>query len=71
MFVLLSSYGMGVGFGTIATLLILMQNPVITSYTILEIGGLLVLALVATFLSTLYPVFKFAHKPLLEAMRQG
>ena len=54
MFVLLSSYGMGVGFGTIATLLILMQNPVITSYRF-EIGGLLVLALVATFLSTLYP----------------
>jgi putative ABC transport system permease protein len=71
MFVLLSSYGMGVGFGTIATLLILMQNPVITSYTILEIGGLLALALAATFLSTLYPAFKFAHKPLLEAMRQG
>jgi ABC-type antimicrobial peptide transport system permease subunit len=70
MFVLLSSFSMGVGFGTIATSLILMQNPVITPYTVLEIGGLLALALVATFLSTLYPVFKFAHKPLLEAMRQ-
>jgi ABC-type antimicrobial peptide transport system permease subunit len=69
-FVLLSSYGMGVGFGTIATLLILMQNPVITSDTILEIGGLLALALAATFLSTLYHAFKFANKPLLEAMRQ-
>jgi putative ABC transport system permease protein len=69
--VLMSSYGMGVGFGIIITLLILVQNPVVTSYTVLEIAGLLTLALVATFLSTLYPAFKFAHKPLLETMRQG
>ncbi len=69
-FVLLSSYGMGVAFGTIITLLILLQNPVISSYTVLEIAGFLALALGATLLSTLYPAFKFGHKPLLETMRQ-
>ena len=68
--VLASSYGMGVGFGIIITLLILVQNPVITSFTVLEIAGLLTLALVVTFLSTLYFAFRFSHKPLLETMRQ-
>ncbi len=67
--VLASSYGMGVGFGIIITLLILVQNPVITSFTVLEIAGILTLALVATFLSTLYFAFRFSRKPLLETMR--
>jgi ABC-type antimicrobial peptide transport system permease subunit len=69
-FVLLSSYGMGVAFGTIITLLILLQNPLISLYTVLEIAEFLALALGATLLSTFYPAFKFAHKPLLESMRQ-
>jgi len=69
--VLASSYGMGVGFGIIITLLILVQNPVITSFTVLEIASILTLALMVTFLSTLYFAFRFSHKPLLETMRQG
>ena len=68
--VLASSYGMGVSFGIIITLLILVQNPVISSFTVLEIAGLLTLAVVATFLLTLYFAFRFSHKPLLEIMRQ-
>ena len=68
--VLLSSYGVGVAFGIIATLLILVQEPIVTVYNVLEISGLLAVALVATFVSSLYPALRFARKPLLEMMRQ-
>lgn len=71
LFIVLPSYGMGVAFGTIITQLILIQNPLVTSNTLLEIAGLLVVALVATFLSSLYPALRFAHKPLLETMREN
>jgi ABC-type antimicrobial peptide transport system permease subunit len=68
--VLLSSYGVGVAFGIIATLLILVQQPLITVNTVFEISGLLTVALVATFVSSLYPALRFTRKPLLEMMRQ-
>lgn len=68
--VLLSSYGVGIAFGIIATLLILVQEPLVTVYTVLEISGLLTVALIATFVSSLYPALRFARKPLLEMMRQ-
>ena len=68
--VLLSSYGVGIAFGIIATLLILVQEPLVTVYTVFEISGLLTVALVATFVSSLYPALRFARKPLLEMMRQ-
>ncbi|MGB8779420.1 MAG: ABC transporter permease [Candidatus Bathyarchaeia archaeon] len=70
LFVLLSSYGVGIAFGIIATLLILVQQPLVTVYTVFEISGLLTVALVATFVSSLYPALRFARKPLLEMMRQ-
>jgi len=69
--VLLSSYAIGVAFGIIATLLILVQEPLVTVYTVLEISGLLTVAFVATFVSSLYPALRFARKPLLEMMRQA
>lgn len=69
--VLLSSYAVGVAFGIIATLLILVQEPVVTVYTVLEISGLLTVAFLVTFVSSLYPAFRFARKPLLEMMRQA
>jgi putative ABC transport system permease protein len=69
--VLLSSYAVGVAFGIIATLLILVQQPLITVYTVLEIAGLLTVAFAATFVSSLYPALRFARKPLLEMMRQA
>jgi ABC-type antimicrobial peptide transport system permease subunit len=69
--VLLSSYGVGIAFGTIVTLLILVQEPLVTVYNVLEISGLLTVALIATFASSLYPAFRFAKKPLLEMMRQS
>jgi len=68
--VLLSSYGVGIAFGIIATLLILVQEPLVTVYNVFEISGLLTVALVATFVSSLYPALRFARKPLLEMMRQ-
>jgi ABC-type antimicrobial peptide transport system permease subunit len=68
--VLLSSYGVGIAFGIIATLLILVQQPLVTVYNVLEISGLLTVALVASFVSSLYPALRFARKPLLEMMRQ-
>lgn len=71
MFIVLPSYGIGVAVGTIITQLILIQNPLVTSYTLLKIAGLLVVGLVATFLSSLYPALRFAHKPLLETMREN
>jgi putative ABC transport system permease protein len=68
--VLLSSYGVGIAFGIIATLLILVQEPLVTVYTVFEISGWLTVALIATFVSSLYPALRFAKKPLLEMMRQ-
>jgi ABC-type antimicrobial peptide transport system permease subunit len=69
--VLLSSYAVGVSFGIIATLLILVQGPLVTVYNVLEISGLLTVALLPTFVPSLYPALRFAKKPLLEMMRQA
>jgi ABC-type antimicrobial peptide transport system permease subunit len=68
--VLLSSYGVGIAFGIIATLLILVQQPLVTVYNVFEVSELLTVALIATFVSSLYPALRFARKPLLEMMRQ-
>lgn len=69
--VLLGSYAVGIAFGTIATLLILVQNPLVTPYTVIEIAGWLLLALIATFASSIYPAIRFAKKPVLETMTQS
>jgi len=69
--VLLGSYAVGIAFGTIPTLLILVQNPLITTYTVIEIAGWLLLALIVTFTSSIYPAVRFAKKPLLETMTQS
>lgn len=68
--VLLSSFAAGVPIGIILTLLILVPEPVVTSYTILEIAGWLLVALVVMFVSSLYPAVKFARKPILEIMNK-
>jgi ABC-type antimicrobial peptide transport system permease subunit len=67
----LSSYGIGIAFGTIITLLILMNEPTITIFTVLEIGGWLAIVLMVTLLSSLYPALRFRKKPLLEMMRKS
>ena len=66
--VLLSSFGVGISFGVIITLMILMPQPLVTSFTIIEIAGWLLASLVGTFLLSLWPAVRFAKKPILEIM---
>ncbi len=66
--VLLSSFGLGISFGTIITLLILMPQPLVTSFSILEITGLLFAAFAGMFLLSLYPAFRFAKSSILKIM---
>ncbi|HVP16286.1 MAG TPA: FtsX-like permease family protein [candidate division Zixibacteria bacterium] len=69
--VLLGSYAVGIAFGVITTLLILVEKPLVTTYTIMEIAGWLLLALIATFATSVYPAIRFAKKPLLETIMQS
>jgi ABC-type antimicrobial peptide transport system permease subunit len=69
--ILLGSYAVGIALGLITTLLILVQEPLITTSTVIEIAGWLLLALIITFASSLYPAVRFAKKPLLETMTQS
>jgi ABC-type antimicrobial peptide transport system permease subunit len=64
--VLLSSCAAGIAFGIIITLLILVPEPLVTSFTVAEISAWLLTALAATFIFSLYPAIRFAKKPILE-----
>jgi ABC-type antimicrobial peptide transport system permease subunit len=66
--VLLSSVAVGISLGVIITLMILMQQPVVTSFTVIAIAGWLLAALVGMFLSSLWPAVRFAKKPILKIM---
>lgn len=66
--VLLSSLGFGLSLGTITTLLILMQHPLVTSFTVAEISGWLLAALAGMFLLSLIPALRLARMPLLRIM---
>ncbi len=66
--VVLASYAVGIAFGTILTLLILVQEPLVTPFTVIEIAGWLLVALTATFAVSIYPAIMFARKPLLETI---
>jgi putative ABC transport system permease protein len=66
--VLLGSFAVGISFGTIICILILMSNPVVSAFTLLSISGWLLAALLGMFLLSLYPAIKFARKPLLSIM---
>ncbi|MEM3699615.1 MAG: ABC transporter permease [Candidatus Bathyarchaeia archaeon] len=66
--VLLSSYALGIAFGIIITLLILVPDPLITLVTIIEIAGWLLTALAITFVFSLLPAIKFSKKPPIEVM---
>jgi ABC-type antimicrobial peptide transport system permease subunit len=66
--VLLSSFGVGISFGTIITLMILMANPLVTSLTIIEIAGLMLSALLVMFLLSLFPAVKMSKTPLLKIL---
>jgi len=66
--VLVSSFGVGISLGTIITLLILMQQPLVTGFTILEITGWLLAALAGMFIFSLYPAFRLAKTSILKIM---
>ncbi len=63
---LLPSMGLGLSIGTITTLLILMQNPLVTRFTILEIAVWLTTTLLVMFILSLVPALRLAKKPLLK-----
>jgi ABC-type antimicrobial peptide transport system permease subunit len=66
--VLLSSFAVGISLGTIITLVILMKQPLVTSFTILEITGWLLAALAGMFIFSLYPAFRLAKTSILKIM---
>jgi ABC-type antimicrobial peptide transport system permease subunit len=66
--VLLSCYAAGIVLGMIVTLFILVPEPLVTGYTVVEIATWLLIALAVTFIFSLYPAVKFAKKPILEIM---
>lgn len=66
--VLLSSFAIGISLGVIITLMILIAQPVVTSFTILAIATWLSAALAGMFLLSLYPAVRFAKKPILKIM---
>lgn len=66
--VLLASYAFGVAFGIIITLMILVPEPVITQYGVLQIASLLLTVLLVSFSISLPPTFKFAKKAILDIL---
>lgn len=66
--ILLSSCGFGLSLGTVATLVILMRQPLVTSLTIAEIAAWLLVALAGMFVLSLVPALKLARSPLLRIM---
>jgi len=66
--VLFSSFAVGISLGVMGTLMILTPQPVVTSFTILEIAGWLLAASFGMFLVSLWPAVKFAKKPILKFM---
>jgi ABC-type antimicrobial peptide transport system permease subunit len=66
--VLLSSFAVGLTFGTIITVLVLMPNPIITAYTVLEISIWFSAVLVAMFVFCLIPAFRLAKDSILRIM---
>ena len=63
---LFSSFGIGISFGVIITILILMANPLITTTTILLISAWLFSALVTMFILSIYPAFRLAKASILK-----
>jgi ABC-type antimicrobial peptide transport system permease subunit len=66
--VLFSSFAVGISIGVMITLMILISEPVVTSYTIIVIAGWLLASLFGMFLLSLWPAVRFAKKPILKIM---
>jgi len=66
--VVFSGFGMGISLGVIATLVVLMSDPVVTSGTIIEITVWLLSAVLGMLLLTLLPAFRIAKSSILKSM---
>jgi ABC-type antimicrobial peptide transport system permease subunit len=66
--VLLSSFGVGIAFGIMTTLMILMANPLVTVWTIVGIAAMLLGALVVMFILSVYPALKMAKTSILKML---
>jgi len=66
----LSSFGAGVAVGLMLSLLLLIQEPVITVYGAMGIAVELLAILFAVFAFSLFPTVRFARKPVLEIIRE-
>ncbi|HEX9261033.1 MAG TPA: FtsX-like permease family protein [Candidatus Bathyarchaeia archaeon] len=66
-----ASLAFGLSFGFITTLMILVPDPVVTIFTVLQIAAWLTAAATFMFLLCLAPAIKFARTPLLRIMIDG
>jgi ABC-type antimicrobial peptide transport system, permease component len=64
--VLLGSFGVGLSFGVIITLMTLMANPIVTASTVATIVVWLLSALVIMFMLSLYPAVKLSKTGILQ-----
>jgi ABC-type antimicrobial peptide transport system permease subunit len=63
---MLSSFGIGISFGVALTILILIKNPVITSYTVPTVAVWLLTVLGIMLLCCIYPAHTLSKKPILQ-----
>ncbi|MCW4045641.1 MAG: ABC transporter permease [Candidatus Bathyarchaeota archaeon] len=66
--VLLASCAAGVSLGVIIGLMVLMPQPIATTFGVLLVAAWLLAAVLGMFFISLYPALKFATRPLLEIM---
>ena len=69
--ILFSSYVAAIPIGVILTLLILVPEPVVTSYMILEIAAWLIIAVIVLFTASMYPAIRLGKKPIAEVMNES
>jgi putative ABC transport system permease protein len=62
------SFAAGVPLGIMVTLLILVAEPVVTAFTVIEIAGWMLAAVALVFGLSLYPTIRFARKRILDIM---
>jgi putative ABC transport system permease protein len=65
---LVSSFAVGITLGTMITLVILIKQPLVTSFTFFEIAGWLITALAGMFILSLIPAFRLAKTSILKIM---
>jgi len=68
--VLLASCAVGVSLGTITTLLILIPEPLVTGWTVIEIAAWLLSAIALISAFSIYPALRFARRPIPEILLQ-